>query len=87
MNNLSYSKDFGKTVETVIQEKEEVIDDRVVISEMRNEIGYFIASNGKPLVFANIGKAEAYIKKNKIVDYEIDSFQMYDFSGIEIIEL
>ena len=87
MNNLSYSKDFGKTIEAVVEIKEEVIDDRVVISEMRNDIGYFIASNGKPLVFANTGKAEAYIKKNKIVDYEIDSFQMYDFTGIEIIEL
>ena len=66
MNNLSYSKDFGKTVDAVVEVKEEIIDDRVVISEIINETGYFIASNGKPLVFANIGKAEAYVKKNKI---------------------
>lgn len=87
MKNLSCSADYGKVKEVVVVEKEEIIDDRVIISTETNEVWYFLASDGKPLVFKNQAKAEKYIKKNNIENYEIDLFQDFDFTGIEIIEL
>jgi len=87
MKNLSYSADYGKIKEEIVIEKEVIVDDRVIISTQTNEVWYFLASDGKPLVFKNQTKAEKYIKKNNIEDYEIDPFQDFDFTGIEIIEL
>ena len=83
MNNLSQIPQV--IVERV--EREIIEDDRVFISEMIDEASFMLASNGKPLVFKNTNCAEKYAKKNKLVDFEIDMFQDYDFTDIEIIEL
>ena len=63
------------------------IDNRVVLTYPDNGGFYFLSSDGKPLVFKNIKKAETYIKKNNLENYEIDNFQDYDFTNIELIEL
>lgn len=88
MNNLSYSEDFGKTVETTVVAVEEVNDARAIIS-VNNEdnVGFFLASEGKPFVFANDEAAEEYAKDHALENYEVEPFTMYDFSGIELIEL
>jgi len=89
MKNLSGNANWFPTI---IEERKKVevdiiIDDRVVLSYNNNGASYFLSSDGKPLVFKNIKKAESYIKKNKLNDYEIDNFQDFDFSDIELIEL
>ena len=87
MNNLSYTK--KEDIIDVIPEKEiiEIIDDRVIISEIIDEVGFFLISNGKPLVFKNQEKAEKYINKNKLINVEVEPITDYNFADIEIIEL
>jgi hypothetical protein len=88
MNNLSYPKDFGKTVESVEIISNEVNDDRVIISiENDGNFGHFLASEGKPFVFANEEAAEEFAKEHALENYNIEPFVDYDFSGIELIEL
>lgn len=83
MNNLSQIPQV--VVERVVREVIE--DDRVFISQMIDEASFMLASTGKPLVFKNTEAAEKYAKKNKLIDFEIDMFQDFDFTDIEIIEL
>jgi hypothetical protein len=87
MKNLSGTGNWILKDIEVEKEKEIIIDDRVILSYCVNDVSYFLASDGKPLVFKNEKKATAYIKKNKLEDYEIDNFQDFDFTNIELIEL
>ena len=85
MQNLSYTKKEN-IIETVI-DKPVIIDDRVVLIETVDEVGFFLASNGKPLIFKNQEKGEKYINKNKLINIVIEPYSDYDFTDIEIIEL
>ena len=87
MNNLSYTK--KENVIDVIPERViiEINDDRVIITETIDEVGFFLISNGKPLVFKNQEKAEKYINKNKLINVEVEPITDYNFTDIEIIEL
>lgn len=67
MKNLSYSptKQIEKKVVEIIN------DDRVFITYEEDEIGFFLSSNGKALMFSNENFAKSYLKKIKHEEYEI----------------
>lgn len=89
MKNFSASSNWTtiREEEKIETQESEIIDNRVVLSYLQNEISYFLTSDGKPLVFSDEEKAKEYTSKNNIENYEIDNFADFDFSDVELIEI
>lgn len=84
MNNLFQQSYCAPEVVKVV---EDVDDNRVIISVSNGDVSNFLASDGKPLVFADNDAAMEYAKEHALENYEVEPFIDYDFSGIELIEL
>lgn len=85
MNNLFQQSYSAPTVVKVI---EDINDVRAIITINNvDNVGFFLASEGKPYVFTNVDAAEEYAKEHTLENYEVEPFIDYDFSGIELIEL
>lgn len=87
MNNLSCSADYGKVreVEVITEESK---DDRVFITYGNEDnVGYFLQSYGRALVFKNAAAAERYIENNDIDRPMIEPVRDHALSEDEMLEV